>query len=128
MAKVIDADNMRYTRQHEWVMLDDDVATIGLTEYAQREMPEINLVELPAEDVEIQAGDEAVIVESAGDSLSVLAPLDGTVTEVNSLLEDNPGLINSDPYGDGWLLRLELTDAGPWYDLMTAEEYEKYIK
>ncbi|MDR2390889.1 MAG: glycine cleavage system protein GcvH [Planctomycetota bacterium] len=126
MTKVIDANNIRYTKRHEWVLLEDEIATIGLTDRARSEMGEITLVELPAAEVEFQAGDEAATLESKKDSLVVLAPLDGVVTEVNQLLEETPELINSDPYGDGWLFRLELTDIGPWNDLMTAEEYEIY--
>ncbi|MDR1534347.1 MAG: glycine cleavage system protein H [Planctomycetota bacterium] len=126
VGKINDADNIRYTKRHEWVMLEDELATVGLTPYAQREAAEIDLVELPAEETELRAGDEAATLESRGDSLSVTAPLDGMVVEANSLLEDAPGLIYSDPYGDGWLFRMELTDIGAWNDLMTAEEYEKF--
>ncbi|MDR1744285.1 MAG: glycine cleavage system protein GcvH [Planctomycetota bacterium] len=127
MSKVLDADNVRYTKRHEWVMIEDDVVTVGITDYAQREIPGISFIDMPAEEVEINAGEEAATVESQNDSLSVLSPLDGTVTEVNRLLEDSPDLINSDPYGDGWLFRLEVTDVSAWGDLLTAEEYEEYI-
>jgi glycine cleavage system H protein len=127
MSKVIDADNMRYTKRHEWVMLEDDVATVGLTDFAQQEIPEIKFVEMPTEETELTSGDEAATVESPAESLSVLAPMDGTVVEVNRLLEDNPELINGDPYGDGWLFRLEITDIAMWQDLLTAEEYEEYL-
>ncbi len=126
MSKVLDADDIRYTKRHEWVMLEDDVVTIGLTDYGQKELGRVTFVDMPAEGVEVNAGDEAVTVESASDSLSVMAPLDGTIVEVNSLLEDAPDLINSDPYGDGWLFRLEATDIKSWSDLMTAEEYEAW--
>lgn len=127
MSKVIDADNMRYTKRHEWIMLEDDVATVGITDYAQRELEEVNFIDMPAEEVEINAGEEAATVESHSDSLSVVAPLDGTVVEINRLLEDNPELVNADPYGDGWLFRLEVTDLSAWRDLLTAEEYEDYL-
>ena len=127
MSKVLDADDIRYTKRHEWVMLEDDVVTIGLTDYGQKELGRVTFVDMPAEGIEVNAGDEAVTVESANESLSVMAPLDGTIVEVNSLLEDAPDLINSDPYGDGWLFRLEATDIKSWSDLMTAEEYEEWI-
>lgn len=128
MAKVPDADNIRYTKRHEWVLLEDAIATVGLTDQGRAEMGEITFVELPAAEVEFQAGDEAATLESKGDSLVILSPLGGMVTEVNRLLEETPELINSDPYGDGWLFRIELTDIGPWNDLMTAEEYESYAE
>ena len=127
MSKVIDADNIRYTRDHAWVMLEDDVATVGLTDHGQGELPDVNFVEMPAEGMEVNAGDEMVAVESARDSASLVAPVDGTVVEVNSLLEENPQLLNGDPYGDGWLVRLEMADIATWQDLLTAEEYEAFI-
>ena len=127
MSKVVDADNIRYTRRHEWVMLEDDVVTVGITDYAQQEIPDVSFVEMPAEGQEMNAGDEAATLESQGDSLSVLAPCDGTVMEVNTLLEDSPILLNTDPYGDGWLFRLEIADLSQWSDLLTAEEYEEYV-
>ena len=127
MSKVLDSDNIRYTRRHEWIMLEDDVATVGITDYAQSEIPNINYVDMPAEEIELNTGDEAATVESQNDSLSVIAPLDGTVVEVNRLLEDSPELVNTDPYGDGWLFRLDITDIATWRDLLTAEEYEEYI-
>ena len=127
MAKVIDADNIRYTKSHEWVMLDDDLDTLGITEGAQDDIRDIAVVELPSPEVELNAGDEAATLESQSDSLSIAAPLDGRVVEVNRLLEDNPGLVNSDPYGDGWLFRFEPVNVVAWNDLMTAEEYEKYL-
>lgn len=128
MSKVIDADNMRYTKRHEWVMLDDDVVTVGITDHAQEELAEVSYVEMPAEETELNAGDEAATVESHTESLSVIAPMDGRVVEVNALLEDNPGLVNAEPYGDGWLFRLEADDIATWRDLLTAEEYEEYLE
>lgn len=127
MSKVLDADNMRYTKRHEWVMLEDDVVTVGITDYAQSEIPEVNFVEMPAEEIELNAGDEAATLESPRDSMSVTAPIDGMVVEINQLLEENPELINADPYGDGWIYRLEITDLATWRDLLTAEEYEEYL-
>ena len=128
MSQVIDADNMRYTKRHEWVMLEDDVATVGITDYGQGEIPGVDFVEMPTDGVELEAGEEAVTVETqGGESLSVLAPFGGTVVEVNGLLEESPGLLNSDPYGDGWLFRLEVGKISLWNDLLTAEEYEEYV-
>ncbi len=128
MSKVIDADNMRYTKRHEWVMLEDNVVTVGITDYAQGELGgDVSFIDMPVEGVEISAGEEAATVESQNDTLSVLSPMDGTVVEVNQLLEDNPELVSSDPYGDGYLFRLEVTDLSMWRDLLTAEEYEEYV-
>lgn len=128
MSKVVDADNMRYTKRNEWVMLEDDVITVGITDYGQRELSGVTFVEMPAEEAELNAGDEAATLEGQTDTLSVLAPMDGTVVEINDLLEDNPELVNSDPYGDGWLFRMEVTDISVWHDLLNAEEYEEYVE
>ena len=128
MSKVLDSDKIRYTKRHEWIMLEDDVVTVGVTDYAQQEIPGINYIDMPAEESEVNAGDEAATIESPGDSLSVLAPMDGTVVEINRLLEEAPELVNADPYGDGWLFRLEVTDISSWRDLLTAEEYEEYVE
>lgn len=127
MSKIVDSDDVRYTKRHEWVMLEDDVVTIGVTDYGQREIEGVSLVDLPAEEVEVNAGDEVATVEGNAESLSVLAPMDGLVAEVNRLLEDAPELVNTDPYGDGWLFRLEVTNLSSWRDLLTAEEYEEYV-
>ena len=128
MSKVIDADNMRYTKRHEWIMLEDDVVTVGITDYAQGELDAVNFIDMPAEEIEVDPGEETATVESQNDTLSVLAPMGGTIVEINRLLEDNPELVNSDPYGDGWLFRLEVTDLSTWPDLLTAEEYEEYLE
>ncbi len=127
MSKIIDADNMRYTRDHAWVMMEDDIATIGITDYAQHELPDVTFVEMPSEGMEVNAGDEVVSIEAARDALSVASPVDGTIVEVNVLLEENPDLLNTDSYGDGWLVRVEMTDLTTWQDLMTTEEYEEFI-
>ncbi len=127
MAKVVDSDEIRYTKRHEWAMLEDDVVTVGLTDYGQTELGKVSYVDMPAEGVEVNAGDEAATLESVSDSLSVLTPLDGTVVEINRLLEDAPELVNNDPYGDGWLFRLEVADIKSWRDLLSAEEYEEYV-
>lgn len=127
MHKVIDSDDVRYTRDHEWVMMEDLTVTVGITDYAQANLPGINFVEMPSVGLEVNAGDEVVTLESPRDSAAVVAPVDGSVVEVNSLLEENPELLNADPYGDGWLFRVEMTDVTTWQDLLTAEEYEDYI-
>lgn len=127
MSKIVDSDDVRYTKRHEWVMLEDDIVTIGVTDYGQKEIEGVSLVDLPVEEVEVNTGDEVATVEGNSESLSIVSPMDGTVVEVNRLLEDAPDLVNSDPYGDGWLFRLEITDLSAWRDLLTAEEYEEYV-
>lgn len=127
MSKVLDADNIRYTKRHEWVQLEDDLATVGITDYAQREVQKASFIDVPTEGANLNVGDEAAMVESNRESLSIIAPLDGLVTEVNRLLEESPDLVNHDPYGDGWIFRMEISDVSAWHDLLSAEEYEEYV-
>ena len=127
MSHVVDADNMRYTKNHEWVMLEDLVATVGITDHAQKEMGEINFIELPAEEIEIHAGDEVVTLESEADTILVTSPVSGVLVEVNAALEENPAVVNNDPYGIGWLFRAEMKNMSEWNDLLTSEEYESYL-
>ena len=127
MSHILDADNVRYTKNHEWVMVEDLVATVGITDHAQRELGEVNFIELPSDDVDIHAGDEAATLESDSDTVMVASPVSGELVEMNSALEENPSIVNQDPYGAGWLFRVEMKDMNEWQDLLTSEEYEGYL-
>ncbi|MCX7934427.1 MAG: glycine cleavage system protein GcvH [Planctomycetota bacterium] len=120
--------SLRYTKDHEWVLIEDDVATVGITDYAQHELGDITFVELPEEDVELRAGDEAATIESVKASSPVYAPVSGKVTEVNSQLEESPEDINHDPYGAGWLFRIEMSNPEEIEDLMGADDYEELLE
>ena len=103
------SSKMRFTSDHEWVELEGNIATIGITEHAAEELGDVIYVELPA----------------VGDTF---APIGGTVTEVNDALEDEPGLVNEDPMGNGWIVRIDVDDVTELDDLMDEEEYEEYLK
>lgn len=101
---------LQYTRDHEWLRKEDDGSyTLGITDHAQQQLGDLVYVELPEVGAELEAGDGCAVVESVKAASDVFAPLAGTVTEVNSALEDNPEQVNSSPYGDGWLFRFRAT-------------------
>ena len=119
--------DLRYTAEHEWVKVEGGVATIGVTDYAQQALGDITYVELPAVGAELRQGAEFAVVESAKAASDVFAPVGGTVTEVNSALEENPELINQDPYGEGWLCRISDVIVEQIESLLSPEEYEKLL-
>src|SRR3546814_9596407 len=100
-----------FTDEHEWIDVEGDIATVGITDYAQGQLGDIVFVELPAEGVVFEKGDDAAVVESVKAASDVYAPISGEVVEVNSALEDEPALVNSDAEEDGWFFRLRLADA-----------------
>lgn len=113
-----------YTKTHEWVSLDDGIATIGITDFAQSQLSDLTFVELPEVGTEFEAGDEAAVVESVKAAADVYAPISGEVVEVNSDLEDSPDLINKDAFGDGWLFKLRVVDESDVDSLLDPESYE----
>ena len=121
-------NTVRYTEDHEWVSVDDaGVGTIGITDYAQEQLGDLVFVELPEVGREVAQGDEAAVLESVKAAGEVKAPVGGTVTEVNATLADDPAVINQDPRGEGWFLRLQVTDSGELDDLMDEEAYKKFL-
>ena len=116
-----------FTEEHEWVEVDGDVATVGITEYAQSQLGDIVFVEVPEEGRELTKGDEAAVVESVKAASDVYTPASGTVVEGNAELEASPGLVNEDPEGDGWFFRLTLSDPSELEGLMDADKYAAFV-
>ncbi len=121
-------EDLKYTREHEWVSIDGSVATIGITDHAQEQLGDVVFVEPPSLGDRVEKADAFGVVESTKAVSDVYAPLSGEVTEVNDDLPDNPELINEDPYGDGWMVKITLGDKADLEDLMTADEYRKFIE
>jgi len=119
--------NYRYTDQHEWVDLKGDVATIGITDYAQHELGDVVFVELPKPGAKITAGKSFGTVESVKAVSEIYAPVSGEVVEANSALQNAPEKINSDPHGDAWLVKVRLANPAEAKSLMDATAYEKFI-
>jgi glycine cleavage system H protein len=117
----------RYTDEHEWVRVEGDVATVGITDYAQHELGDVVYVELPKVGAKLTAGQSLGTVESVKAVSDIYAPVSGEVTEVNSSLADAPETINKDPHGKAWLIKLKLANAGEVSKLMNASAYEAFI-
>lgn len=121
-------EGLKYSKEHEWVLVEGNTATIGITEFAQDELGDIVYVELPEVGEKIVKDDPFGAVESVKAVSDVYAPVSGSVLEINEVLPDNPETINDDPYGDGWMIRVELSDTDDLTDLMDAEEYAEYVQ
>ncbi|MBN2143070.1 MAG: glycine cleavage system protein GcvH [Candidatus Aureabacteria bacterium] len=118
-------EDLKYTQTHEWVRFNGSKAVVGITDHAQHELTDIVFVEPPKTGKIFEAGNVAAVVESVKVASDIYAPVSGTVTSVNTELEKNPGLINSDPYGKGWIFELETTDTGE--NLLDAASYGKLV-
>ena len=117
--------DLQYTKSHEWVRVENGVATVGITDHAQDELGDVVFVELPEQGATLASGDSFGAVESVKAVSDLYSPVGGEVVEVNSALEDSPEKINEDPYGEGWILKLQISDEG---DLLSAEDYEKLLE
>jgi len=115
-----------YTEEHEWIDVDGEVATVGITDFAQGQLGDIVFVEVPDTGTELSAGGDAAVVESVKAASDVYAPADGVVTEGNSQLEEDPALVNSDPEGEGWFFRMTLSDKSQLDGLMNAAAYKEF--
>lgn len=116
-----------YTKEHEWINIEDETGTIGITEYAQSSLGDITFVELPSVDDEVEQFEEFVSVESVKAASDIYAPMSGKIIEVNEELEDDPGVMNKYCYDKGWIAKIEVSDMDEAENLMTAEEYRKYL-
>jgi glycine cleavage system H protein len=121
-------EDNRYAKSHEYAHLEGDIGTIGITEYAQKELGDVVFVELPQVGSELEAGDELGSIESVKAVSELFSPVSGEVIEVNEALADNPALVNTDPFGDGWMVRIKVTDVTEVDELMSAEEYDEFLE
>lgn len=119
-------EHLEYSDEHVWVDRSDDLAIIGITEYAADQLGELVSVDLPEPGTRVEAGDEIVELESSKAVQPLISPVAGTVKYVNRDVADDPSVVNGDPYGEGWILKVELDDDEP--ELLTAEEYAKIIR
>ncbi|MDQ3943108.1 MAG: glycine cleavage system protein GcvH [Actinomycetota bacterium] len=118
-------EELQYTKSHEWVRIENDTATVGITDYAQEELGDIVFVELPEEGATLEAGDSFGTLESVKAVSDLYAPVGGEVVEVNEALNNSPEKINEDPYGDGWIAKLSVSGEG---DLLSATDYERLLE
>ena len=116
---------LEYTKTHEWVRREDDVATVGITDHAQEELGDVVFIELPEEGASFDPGDSFGTIESVKAVSDLYAPVGGEVVEVNGTLNDSPERVNEDPYGGGWMIRLRISDEG---ELLSADEYGQLLE
>jgi glycine cleavage system H protein len=116
-----------YTKEHEWVRVQDGFAIIGITEYAQKQLGDVVFVELPKVGDTFDTNETFANVESVKAVSEVFSPVAGEITEINAELSESPQLVNDDPYGDGWFIKLKITDAEELKDLLTSEEYSEFV-
>jgi glycine cleavage system H protein len=118
----------RYTKDHEWLVLDGDIATVGITDHAQEQLGDVVHIELPDLDRLVAANEACAVVESVKAASDIYAPLAGTVVEINETIVEDPAIVNSDAEGEGWFFRLELDDTDLFEELMDEEAYEEYLE
>jgi glycine cleavage system H protein len=121
-------EDNRYAKSHEYVHVEGNTGTIGITDYAQKELGDVVFVELPQVGSQLEVGDELGSIESVKAVSELFSPVTGEVVEVNEALAEKPELVNTDPYGDGWMVKIRLGAADEEDELMNAEEYEEYIE
>lgn len=120
--------DMKFTKEHEWLKIDGDTATVGITDYAQEQLGDVVFVDLPDTGKTVSQGDDSGVVESVKAASDVYAPCDGEITEVNSKLEDEPGLVNTDAEGEGWFFKIKMSDTGQLGDMMDADGYKAFLE
>ncbi|MBI5886126.1 MAG: glycine cleavage system protein GcvH [Deltaproteobacteria bacterium] len=120
--------DLKYTKEHEWVKLDGNVATVGITDYAQDSLGDVVYVELPQEGGTVTKNEPFGVVESVKAVSDLYSPISGSVTEVNDAIVDTPEAINEDPYGDAWMIKVDVASLDELDDLMSADEYQKFIE
>jgi len=118
----------RYTKEHEWVTLDGDIVTVGITDHAQEQLGDVVFVELPEPGRNVTAGEACAVVESVKAASDIYAPLTGKVVETNSEITDDPSLVNSDAEGEGWFFRLEIDDTAAFEALLDEDAYNEYVE
>jgi glycine cleavage system H protein len=124
----LNPENLHYTQSHEWVRIDGELGTIGITDHAQKELGEIVYLELPETGHVFNANEEFGTVESVKAVSELFSPISGEVVEINQAAVAEPGIINDDPFGDGWLVRMKLSTDEEVGRLMSAEQYAEYVK
>jgi len=120
-------EELKYSNQHEWAKIEGNVAIVGISDHAQDALGDITFVELPLEGTDLSKDDEACSIESAKAASGIYAPVSGKICEVNGELEDAPELVNSDPYGAGWIFKIEMSNSSEAEKLMDAKDYQKFL-
>lgn len=124
----MDLKDFKFTKEHEWAKVEGDIAVVGITDYAQKELGDVVYVELPEVGNTYEKDEACSNIESVKAVSDIYAPVSGEITEVNEALEDQPEIVNKDPYGEGWLFKLKMENPDELEELMNAEAYNEYVK
>lgn len=119
--------NLKYTKSHEWIRVEDDIATVGITEHAQELLGELVYVEVPEISTDVEAGEEVAVVESVKAAADVYAPISGEIIEVNIELANSPELVNNDPYNEGWLFQIKIANSDELNELLDSDAYSELL-
>lgn len=121
-------DDLKYSKDHEWIRLSGSIARVGITDYAQDALGDVVFVQLPESGIKVSAGQSCSEVESTKSVSDIYVPVSGSITNINNLLSDSPNLINTDPYGDGWIMEIEVSDLTGVAELLDASAYRQFIE
>jgi len=121
-------EEKKYSKDHEWIQLKDDIATIGITNHAQESLGDIVFVDLPSVGNKVQSDGEVCVIESVKAASDIFSPVDGEIIEVNEALKDNGSIVNEDPENKGWIFKIKISDSTQFDRLMTLSEYENFLK
>lgn len=119
--------NLKYTKEHEWVKIEGDTATVGITDFAQGELGDVVFVEIETQGETMDSGETLGTIEAVKTVSDIFMPVSGEITEVNEKLEEKPEIVNSDPYGEGWMVKIKMSDASEADNLMSADDYKELI-
>jgi glycine cleavage system H protein len=119
---------LRYSKEHEWVAVEDGIASVGITDYAQEQLGDVVYVELPEVDTSVQKDEAFGVVESVKAVSDIFSPISGTIVQTNVDLPSSPEMVNEDPYGDAWMIRIQISEPEELEDLMDAEEYQAFVE
>lgn len=120
-------ENLKYTKDHEWIRVENNIGTVGITDHAQSELGDVVFVDIPSDLQEVKKGEAFGTIEAVKTVADIYAPVSGKVVEINSSINDHPEVVNKDPYGEGWLIKIEITDPNELNDLLSVEDYKKLI-
>ena len=121
-------NNLKYTKEHEWVMIEKEVATVGITDFAQNQLGDVVFIELPEESSDIEKNEPFGAIEAVKTVADLFAPISGNIIDINKELEDSPELVNTSPYDLGWIIKTSIKNHDELNDLMNLDEYENFIK
>ena len=121
-------DDLKYSKDHEWIRMSGSIARVGITDYAQDALGDVVFVQLPESGIKVSAGQSCSEVESTKSVSDIYVPVSGSITNINNLLSDSPNLINTDPYGDGWIMEIEVSDLTGVAELLDASAYRQFIE